>query len=439
MKGKLKLLIIFISVLIFLSLTVFSYKSYEVYITKQYKSVITNKNTGITDSKDNKVPSVITTPNITPSSPIMPSFKLGDELLFTKHSELIKGKRIGLITNQTGVNSTGESIITLISNYKSTSLTALYSPEHGIDGNAKAGDYVKSYIHQSLNIPVYSLYGDTRKPTKDMLSKVDVLIFDIQDIGARSYTYISTLNYCMHAAAKYNKPIIVLDRPNPLGGQIVDGPILEDKFKTFVGIDNLPICHGMTVGELANFFNRSISADLTVVPMEGYSRDMIFQDTKLNWVKSSPRMPDIDSVFSYSATGIGEGTSIVQQDFFKWIGGTGINSDEYAKLLNDAKLPGIKFIAENKDDSGGVKLQITDYHKFNPAKTGIYVLAYAHSLNNFKVPKSGTTIVMFDKIMGTDKIGTYLEKGYTPEQIEATYKSALEKFKSERQKYLIYE
>ena len=430
MKGKLKLLIIFMSILIFLSLAFFSYKSYRVFTSKQDK--ITNENIGIIKSKDNKLPTII------PKIPIVPTFKLGDELLFTKHSKLVEGKRIGLITNQTGVNSKGETIITLISNYKSTSLTALYSPEHGIDGKAKAGDYVKSYIHQSLNIPVYSLYGDTRKPTKDMLSNIDVLIFDIQDVGARYYTYISTLNYCMLAAAKYNKPLIVLDRPNPLGGQIVEGPILEDKFKTFVGIDNLPICHGMTVGELANFFNRSINADLTVVPMEGYSRDMIFQDTKLKWVKSSPRIPDIDSVFSYPATGIGEGTSIIQEDFFKWIGDAGINSEMYAKLLNDANLPGVKFIPENKDNSGGVKLQITDYHKFNPAKTGIYVLAYAHSLNKFEIPKSGTNIVMFDKIMGTDKIGSYLEKGYTPEQIEATYKTDLEVFKKERQKYLIY-
>jgi uncharacterized protein YbbC (DUF1343 family) len=366
------------------------------------------------------------------------SFKLGDELLLTKHKELIEGKKVGLITNQTGVNSSGESIITLLSNYKSTTLVALYGPEHGIDGKAKAGDYVKSYIHPNLNIPVYSLYGDTRKPTKDMLSNIDVLIFDIQDIGSRSYTYMSTLNYCMVAAAEYNIPIIVLDRPNPLGGEIVDGPVLEDKYITFVGVDNMPICHGMTAGELANFFNRKIGASVTVIPMEGYDRQMIFQDTKLNWTQSSPYIPDIDSVFGYSATGLGEETTIHQDDCFKWVGGIGINSDQYAKLLNDANLPGIKFIPENKGSSGGVKLEITDYHKFNPSKTGIYTLAYAKSLNNFKVPKSGSTIVMFDKIMGTDKIGMYLEMGYTPQQIEKTYQADLELFKKERQKYLIY-
>jgi uncharacterized protein YbbC (DUF1343 family) len=380
-----------------------------------------------------KLPSAIAMPFT------IPAFKLGDDLLIAKHKELIDGKRIGLVTNQTGVNSNYESSITLLSNYKGAKLTALYGPEHGIDGKAAAGDYVKSYIHPSLNIPVYSLYGDTRMPTKEMLANIDVLIFDIQDIGSRSYTYMSTLNYCMVAAAQYNKSIIVLDRPNPLGGEIVDGPVLEDKFMTFVGVDNLPICHGMTAGELANFFNRKIGAKLSIVPMEGYSRDMIFQDTKLKWTQSSPYIPDIDSVFGYSATGLGEETSIRQDDCFKWVGGTGINSDKYAKLLNDAKLPGVKFIAENKGSSGGVKLEITDYHKFNPAKTSMYTLAYGHSLNNFKVPKSNTTIVMFDKLMGTDKIGIYLEKGYTPQQIEAAYKMDLDIFKKERQKYLIYE
>lgn len=494
MKSKFKLLILFsfVFILISSSLRAFSHENYKILMTKQHqspnktwtitfntplnKATITNKNIWVRNSKGNIIETSLSLEEdlkhvkITPSKGgydlnetyslniensvqalngsklpssiampfIMPGFKLGDELLFTKHKELIDGKKIGLITNQTGVNNTGENIITLLSNYKSTNLVALYGPEHGIDGKAKAGDYVESYIHPSLNIPVYSLYGDTRMPTKDMLSNIDVLIFDIQDIGSRSYTYMSTLNYCMVAASKYNKPIIVLDRPNPLGGEIVDGPILEDKYKTFVGVDNLPICHGMTAGELANFFNRKIGAKLTVVPMEGYNRNMIFQDTKLKWTQSSPYIPDIDSVFGYSATGLGEETSIRQDDCFKWVGGTGIDSYKYAELLNSANLPGVKFIAENKGSSGGVKLQITDYHKFNPAKTSIYTLAYGHSLNNFKVPKSDKTIVMFDKLMGTDKIGIYLEMGYTPQQIEETYKSDLEEFKKERQKYLIY-
>lgn len=365
-------------------------------------------------------------------------FKLGNEMLMTKYHYLIEGKRIGLVTNQSGVTSDGRSMIDVLAEDKSTQLVALYGPEHGIDGTAKAGEYVKSYTHPALGIPVYSLYGATRMPTADMLRDVDVLVYDIQDIGARSYTYISTLNYCMVAAQKYGKKIIVLDRPNPLGGVIVEGPVLEDRFASFVGIDNLPVAHGMTVGELAKFFNRKIGADLTVVPMQGYTRTMIFEDTGLSWVPTSPNIPDMDSVRGYMATGLGEGTGIFQADKFKWIGGNGIDAQKFAGLLNRAGLPGVTFIPEQRGSAGGVRLNITDPHAFNPAKTGIYALAYAHSLTNFKVPKSGQTVVMFDKIMGTDKMGQWLEQGLAPQQIEANYAAGLNRFKEERKKYLIY-
>lgn len=365
-------------------------------------------------------------------------FKLGNELLMSKYHYLVEGKKVGLVTNQSGVNSRGESTIDILAGDKSISLTALYGPEHGIDGAAKAGEYVESYTHPRLGIPVYSLYGDTRMPTARMLDNIDVLVFDIQDIGARSYTYMSTLNYCMVAAQKYGKPVLVLDRPNPVGGLIVEGPVMEDPYITFVGVDNLPMAHGMTAGELAQFFNRKIGADLKVIPMEGYSRGMIYQDTGLSWVQTSPNIPDLDSVFGYMATGLGEGTGIAQADKFKWIGGKGIDARRFADLLNNAGLPGVTFIPEVRGEAGGVRLKIQDYHSFNPAKTGIYALTYAHLLNNFTVPKSGETIVMFDKIMGSDKIGRYLEQGLTPQQIEAKYTPLLNHFKAERNNHLIY-
>ena len=370
-----------------------------------------------------------------------PKVKLGNEVLMSKYHHLIKGKNVGLITNQSGVTSQGVSMVDVLSNDQSVNLIALYCPEHGIDGIAKAGEYVESYVHSRLGIPVYSLYGQTRMPTRDMLRNIDVLLFDMQDIGARSYTYMSTLNYCMVAAQQYGKPIVVLDRPNPVGGVIVEGPMLEDRFKTFVGVDNLPMAHGMTAGELANFFNRNIGANLTVIPMESYNRNMLFQDTGLKWVQTSPNIPDLDSVFGYMTTGLGEGTGIAQADKFKWIGGKGVDAQKYADLLNQAGLPGVTFIPEQRGDAGGVRLNIFNHHVYNPAKTGIYALTYAHSLTKFKVPKSGQTtqsIVMFDKIMGTDKIGQYLEQGLTPQQIEAKYATELNRFKEERKKYLIY-
>ncbi|OPX88471.1 MAG: hypothetical protein A4E53_01900 [Pelotomaculum sp. PtaB.Bin104] len=365
-------------------------------------------------------------------------FKLGNELLMSKYHHLIEGKRVGLVINQSGVTRQGTSMIDVLAQDQSIHLTALYGPEHGIDGTAKAGEYLESYTHPELGIPVYSLYGNTRIPTEEMLHPVDVLVFDIQDIGARTYTYMSTLNYCLVAAQKYNKPVIVLDRPNPLGGNVVEGPVLEDPFKTFVGVDNLPMAHGMTAGELARFYNRKIGARLEVIAMEGYTRKMIYQDTGLPWVQTSPNIPDLDAVFGYMATGLGEGTGIYQADQFKWIGGKGINSQKYADMLNNAGLPGVAFVPEDRGEAGGVRLKIKDYRTFNPAKTGIYALTYAHTLNNFVVPKSGQTVVMFDKIMGTEKIGQYLEQGLTPQQIEGKYAPALSRFKEERKKYLIY-
>jgi uncharacterized protein YbbC (DUF1343 family) len=364
-------------------------------------------------------------------------FKLGSEVLMDKMLHLVRNKKVGLVTNQSGVNSQGISTIDLLHEAEDIELVALYGPEHGIDGIAKAGEYVESYTHPELGIPVYSLYGATRMPTEDMLKGIDILLYDIQDIGARSYTYISTLNYCMQAAAKYNLPVVVLDRPNPLGGTIVAGPMMEERFKSFVGVDILPMAHGMTVGELGRYFNRKINANLTVVPMEGYDRQMIFQDTELAWVRTSPMIPDIISAFGYMATGMGENTGVFQADQFKWIGGKGLNEVQYAALLNSAGLDGVEFIPERRGDAGGVRLKIVDYQSFNPARTGIYALTYAFSLGNFNIPKSNGTIVMFDKIMGTAKMGEYLEQGLTPQKIEQLFAPGIESFKKTRQVYLL--
>ncbi len=366
------------------------------------------------------------------------TFKLGNEVLLDKYLHLLEGKRVGLVTNQSGVNSKGESLIDIFAKHDAIKLTALYGPEHGIDGTAAAGAYVASRRHPNLGIPVHSLYGPTRMPTEEMLKDIDLLVFDVQDIGARSYTYMSTLNYCMVAAKEYGKTIIVLDRPNPVGGETVEGPMMEDPNVSFVGVDYLPMAHGMTAGELALFFNRKIAADLVVIPMEGYTRGMLYTDTGLQWVQTSPNIPDLDSVFGYMATGLGEGTGVFQADKFKWIGGKGLNSEQFAQKLASSGLKGVEFIPEDRGASGGVRLQITDYHSFNPARTGIYALAYAFASGDFVVPKSGTTVVMFDKIMGTNKIGKYLEQKLTPQEIEQQYAPALNEFKQARKSYLIY-
>ena len=368
------------------------------------------------------------------------AIKLGNEVLLESYFHLIEGKKVGLVTNQTGVDSRGISFIEILAATEGTKLAALYGPEHGIDGIDRAGAWVVSYVHPKLGIPVYSLYGATRMPTQMMLKGIDVLLFDIQDIGARTYTYMSTLQYCLVAAKKYNKPLIVLDRPNPLGGMIVEGPVLEDPFKSFMGVDNLPMAHGMTAGELALFFNRHIWANLTVVPMENYHRAMVFLDTGLPFVQTSPNIPDLNSLYGYMVTGLGGGTGVFQAEKFNWIGGKGLDAARFAELLNGAGLPGVLFTPEVRGTAGGVRLEIRDPYSFNPAKTGIYALSYAFMLGDFKVPKSTPdNVVMFDKVMGTDKIGQYLEEGLMPQQIVANYTPMLQRFKQERMHYLLPE
>ena len=272
-----------------------------------------------------------------------------------------------------------------------------------------------------------------------MLQNVDVLLFDMQDIGSRTYTYISTLNYVMKAAKKNNKQVVVLDRPNPLGGKIVDGYIARDKYLTFVGVDNLPIQHGMTVGELALFFNRKINCDLVVVPMENYTRDMIWQDTGLDFVGTSPNIPNITSAFGYIATGMGDGTGVGQGDKFTWVGSTNINSTEFADILNSYGLDGVLFTPEQKNSRGGVRMIITNYKVFNPTKTAIYILTTANQLKNLTVPveKNGV-IPMFEKIWGGNSFGKALQNKYTAEQVIESYQQELNEFKIAREKYLIY-
>lgn len=389
--------------------------------------------------KSNNLNSIHNLNNFIENNNVSGKLTLGNERIFSDFSYLIDNKNIGIVTNQTGLNSKKEKTVNLLYNYPKTNLVSIYSPEHGLDGKAKAGAYVDSYIDENLNLPVYSLYGKTREPSTSMLKDIDVILFDMQDIGSRTYTYISTLNYVMKSAAKNNIKVVVLDRPNPLGGEIVDGYIAKDKYLTFVGVDNLPIQHGMTVGELALFFNRKINCDLVVVPMKNYSRNMIWQDTKLEFVGTSPNIPNITSAFGYIATGMGEGTSVGQGDKFTWVGSSKINSNEFAQILNSYSLEGVYFSPEQKNSRGGVRLNITNYKTFNPTKTAIYILTTANNLKKLNIPKENNRIIpMFEKIWGSNEFGIALENKYTAEEVIQSYQIELENFKQLRKQYLIY-
>src|ERR1700722_5323176 len=229
--------------------------------------------------------------------------RLGDDVFVSEGWRELRGRTVGVVTNQTGVTSQLETIVDAIHRNPEISLRAIYSPEHGLRGDQPAAAYVPSYVDAKTGLPVYSLYGATRKPSAAMLEGIDVILFDIQDVGDRAYTYISTLAYVMQAAKAHGKTVWVLDRPNPIGGTVVEGPVLDPAFSSFIGLYALPIRHGLTVGELTAMYNAhfGIGCSLRVIAMEGYTRAMLWPDTGLGWVQTSPNIPEWDTTLVYPA------------------------------------------------------------------------------------------------------------------------------------------
>lgn len=381
--------------------------------------------------------------------------RLGLEVLISEKINLIKGKRIGLITNQTGVDSRLRSNIDILSKIPGVKLVALFAPEHGIRGERIAGEYIESYIDEESKLPVYSLYGKTRKPTRDMLKDLDVIIFDIQDVGVRHYTYISTMALAMESAKEKGIDFIVLDRPNPLGGIYIDGPVLESEFSSFIGLYPLPNIHGMTAGELALLFNSEfgISAKLTVVPMDGWKRHMRFDDTGLYWIISSPNIPDFATVLLYPCTGpigdtylsVGVGTTKP----FHFVGAPYINPSRLIEELLKRKIEGVifrpayfipRYSKFQNEVCKGVELFIADRNKFNPLETCLNILNIIYRLyrKDFNWGDRSNGRYLFDLSMGTDKIRKYIEAGMNPKEIIEIWKKDLEKFMLIRKKYLIY-
>ncbi|QCJ44184.1 DUF1343 domain-containing protein [Bacillus sp. S3] len=383
-------------------------------------------------------------------------FRLGVEVLLKDRLDLIKGKRVGLITNPTGVDQELTSIVDLLDKSKDVQLTALYGPEHGVRGSAPAGSYVESYIDEKTGVPVYSLYGATKKPTPEMLSNVDVLLFDIQDVGARFYTYIYTMALAMEAAKENNIPFIVLDRPNPISGAKVEGPVLEDKYSSFVGEFPIPVRHGMTVGELAKLFNKefNIGADLTVVKMEGWNRSMYYDDADLPFVMPSPNMPTLDTALVYPGACLIEGTNVSEGRGttrpFELIGAPFIDSDDLAAKLNSYHLPGVTFRAASfipstskfvNKLSHGVQIHVTNRNAYKPFETGLTIVKTIHDMYpndfQFRAPNA-SGISFFDNLVGNGSIRAGIVAGKSIEEMKANWQTELEKFMDIREKYLLY-
>lgn len=375
--------------------------------------------------------------------------ELGVERLMKHEKRLLEGKRVGLITNPTGVDSELNSVVDLLNNDPDIHLEALYGPEHGVRGDAQAGQYVDYYIDDVTGVPVYSLYGKTRKPTPEMLENVDVLVFDIQDVGTRFYTYIYTMALAMEAAEEKGIPFVVLDRPNPLGGKAIEGPVLDPGFASFVGQYAIPLRHGMTVGELAKLFNKefNIDADLKVVKMKGWKRNSYFDETGLQFVMPSPNMPTLETALVYPGTALIEGTNVSEgrgtSKPFELIGAPFINSTELAASLNNLNLPGVKFRAASftptfSKHSGklshGVQVHVTDRTKYQPVETGLHIVKTLKDL----YPEDVKLTSFFDNLIGNGWIRPGIENGMTVEEMKARWAKDLKQFEKVRKAYLLY-
>ena len=394
--------------------------------------------------------------------------KTGIDVLESNGFKQLQGKKIGLVTNPSGVNNKLVSTVDILANAPGVELVALYGPEHGVRGDIHAGDKVSDDVDPKTGVPVYSLYGKTRKPTPEMLKDVDAIVYDIQDNGCRSFTFISTLGLLMEAAAENGKEVIVLDRPNPLGGNKVEGNLVEAGNFSFVSQFEIPYLYGLTVGELAMMLNEEgmlkgekgtndtiVKCNLTVVPMEGWSRDMVYTDTKLPWVLPSPHMPQAETSYYYPATGIlGElGYMSIGVGYtlpFQMVAAQWINAAEFADALNALALPGVTFRPINikpfysvgkGENMGGVQIYITDYAKAHLTSIQFYIMqevARMYPEHEVMANADKGRFRMFDLVSGSNFIREKFTETKQYKDIEAYWNKDVESFKKKSAKYYLY-
>jgi uncharacterized protein YbbC (DUF1343 family) len=389
--------------------------------------------------------------------------RTGAQVLADQDFDRLSGQRVGLIVNHTARIDTVH-LIDALHAAPDVTLAALFGPEHGLRGTADAGEKISDGVDDRTGAPVYSLYGQTRKPTPKMLDGLDVLVFDIQDVGARFYTYISTMGLAMQAAAEADLPFVVLDRPNPLGGALVSGFVLEPAQTSFVGQYPIPVMHGMTVGELAQMIQGEgwlsglEELDLTVVPVEGWQRGQLWPATGLPWIPPSPNIPDVETAFVYpgtcffEATGASEGRGT--REPFRLLGAPWADSQALADTLTARNLPGVRFTpAQFTPDSiegmasnpklegvalGGIRLHVTAPPTYRPVATGIHVLHAFYQQAQRRGEAFVTRPEWMDKLAGTERLRALLTTGASPEVIIATWQDEIDAFEQRRTPYLLY-
>lgn len=370
-----------------------------------------------------------------------------------KYINIFEGKKVGLITNPTGIDSNFKSSIDILK--EKTNLVALFSPEHGIRASIQAGQRLDTYVDEETGITVYSLYGASKKPSKEIMDKIDIIAIDIQDNGSRYYTFIYTMAYCMQACAEYGKTFVVFDRPNPINGVQVEGNKLDtSKYRSFVGYYEMPQRHGLTMGELAKLFNEEygINCKLEVIPMTNWQRTMDFEDTHLPWVIPTPNLPTIASAFTYNATCIFEGTNVSEgrgtTTPFELIGAPWLKSELLSRELNSLNIEGVYFRPQYYTPTfskyagelcGGVYVHITDRKAFNSVKCSFIMLDYIrkHYSEHFRInkPYKEGSPSLFEFEAGTDLF--IKQEVSIEEQLKVLDHDAAE-FNLIRQKYLLY-
>ena len=402
--------------------------------------------------------------------------KPGIEVLLESRLDLLRGRRVGLITNPTAVDARLRSTAELLRAHPEINLVALYGPEHGVRGDAQAGEYVPFYRDSHLGLPVFSLYGETQRPPADMLTRIDaymreydtrhdgktveprmlesieVMVFDLQDVGTRVYTYVATMAYAMQAAAEAGIPFVVLDRPNPITGAAMEGPILRfPEYSSFIGLYPVPLRHGMTAGELARLFNARFlprPAHLTVVPMDGWHRGDWFERTGLPWVLPSPNLPSVDAAVVYPGQVMLEGTNLSEGRGttrpFELCGAPWLDGNVLARVLNTLDLPGVRFreawftptfskFAGQR--CGGVQLHVRDREGFQPVLTTIALLAEVRRLAGHQLEFHGD---YFDRVLGHARVREGLLAGVPATALAAEWGPELRAFSALRDEYLLY-
>ena len=380
----------------------------------------------------------------------------GLEILLTEKSDLLRNQRVGLITNPTGVTRDLRSNLDALRD-AGVNLVALFGPEHGFSASAADGTAVESGRDARTGLPVYSLYGKIRKPTREMLADVDVLLFDLQDVGARFYTYTATLGLALESCAENQKPLIVLDRPNPITGRIIEGAILDPGLQSFVGHGALPVRFGMTLGELARFYNRelNINADLRVIELRGWDREMWFDETGLTWVTPSPGIPNFATTIPYPGMCFIEGTNLSEGRGtplpFEIVGAPWLDGYALAESLNALKLVGvifrpIAFTPCSSKHAGvecfGAQLHITDRNAFRAIPTGLHVIAACRALapNHFEFLQTSWEgrPPHFDLLTGDKRVRESLIANQSIEKITRAWDDDRARFEENRKKYLLY-